>query len=132
MTKFLQIALGVTLLLIFPGLSAAQSAQSHDALDEVNAARAARGLQPFIRDNNLTAGALNVAGFRAERLMAGHTSNDFSGLPVGVTASASGCAAWPASMGWGSCCTYENHRYAGAAWCVGRDGKRYMHLFVRN
>jgi len=121
----------VAALFILTGTCAAQVSQSVDALDEVNAARVARGLRPFLRDDNLTAGALNVAQFRAARLCAGHTSNDFSGLPPGVTASASGCAAWPASMGWGSCCTFENHRYAGAAWCMGRDGKRYMHLFVR-
>jgi len=124
--------LGMAALVILAGTSAAQSSESIDALDEVNAARVARGLKPFIRDDNLTAGARNVAQFRAERLCAGHTSNDFSGLPVGVTASASGCAAWPVSLGWGSCCTYENYRYAGAAWCMGRDGKRYMHLFVRS
>jgi hypothetical protein len=102
-----------------------------DALDEVNATRAARGLRPFIKDDGLTAGAINVADFRAARLMAGHTSNDFAGLPEGYTARAAGCAAWEPSMGWGACCTYENYRYAGAAWAMGRDGRRYMHLFVR-
>jgi hypothetical protein len=102
-----------------------------DALAEVNAARAARGLRPFIKDDQLTAGALNVADFRAERLMAGHTSNDFAGLPAGGMATAAGCAAWEPSFGWGACCTYENYTYAGAAWAVGRDGRRYMHLFVR-
>jgi hypothetical protein len=30
-----------------------------------------------------------------------------------------------------SCCVYENYTYAGAAWVSGRDGRRYMHLFVR-
>src|SRR6516162_8506538 len=102
-----------------------------DALEEVNAARVARGLRPFIKDDQLTAGALNVADFRAERLMAGHTSNDFAGLPAGGMATAAGCAAWEPSFGWGACCTYENYTYAGAAWAVGRDGRRYMHLFVR-
>jgi hypothetical protein len=102
-----------------------------DALDEVNAARAARGLRPFIKDDDLTAGAINVADFRAARLIAGHTSNDFGGLPEGCRASAAGCAAWEPSWGWGACCTYENYRYAGAAWAMGRDGRRYMHLFVR-
>jgi hypothetical protein len=102
-----------------------------DALDEVNAARAARGLRPFTKDDDLTAGAINVADFRAERLIAGHTANDFGGLPEGCTARAAGCAAWEPSMGWGACCTYENYRYAGAAWAMGRDGRRYMHLFVR-
>jgi hypothetical protein len=102
-----------------------------DALTEVNAARAARGLKPFVKDANLTAGAFNVAGFRAARLMAGHTSNDFAGLPEGCTAAAAGCAALEPSWGWGSCCTYENYTHAGAAWAMGRDGRRYMQLFVR-
>jgi hypothetical protein len=104
---------------------------SEDAIREVNAARAERGLKPFIADAKLKAGAMNVAEFRASRLMAGHTGNDFSGLPTGCQASASGCAAWEPSWGWGACCTYENYTYAGAAWAVGRDGRRYMQLFVR-
>jgi hypothetical protein len=103
-----------------------------EALDEVNARRAARGLYPYVRDEYLTQGAANVAAFRAQRRMAGHTSNDFGGLPAGVRASASGCAAWEPSMGWGSCCTDEvGPRYAGAAWAMGSDGRRYMQLFVR-
>jgi hypothetical protein len=102
-----------------------------DALAEVNAARAAHGLRPFVKDASLTAGAINVADFRAKRLIAGHTSNDFAGLPEGAMASAAGCAAWEPSLGWGACCTYENYTYAGAAWALGRDGRRYMHLFVR-
>jgi len=107
------------------------SLAGQDALDEVNAARAARGLRPFIKDDDLTAGAINVADYRAERLMAGHTANDFGGLPQGCMARSAGCAAWEPSMGWGACCTYENYTYAGAAWAMGRDGRRYMHLFVR-
>src|SRR5438270_1589157 len=95
-----------------------------DALDEVNAVRAARGLRPFIKDDALTAGAINVADFRAERLIAGHTGNDFAGLPAGCWACAGGCAAWEPGMGWGSCCTYENWTYAGAGWSMGRDGRR--------
>jgi hypothetical protein len=102
-----------------------------DALAEVNAARAARGLKPFKKDADLTAGAINVADFRAARLIEGHTGNDFAGLPEDCTAAAAGCAAWEPSLGWGACCTYENYRYAGAAWAMGRDGRRYMHLFVR-
>ena len=107
------------------------SRAGEDALAEVNAARAARGLTPFIKDPELTAGAINVADFRATRLIAGHTSDDFAGLPAGCTARAAGCAAWEPSLGWGACCTYENYRYAGAAWAMGRDGRRYMQLFVR-
>lgn len=118
---------------LLTGLTASTaSAQSAtDALAEVNAARAARGLRPFLRDAGLTAGALNVAEFRARRLMAGHTGNDMAGLPVGYHATAAGCAAWQPSWGWGSCCTFEQHTYAGAAWAMGTDGRRYMQLFVR-
>jgi hypothetical protein len=88
-------------------------------------------LRPFIKCEGLTAGAIHVAEFRAERLIVGHTSNDFNGLPAGYWAPAAGCAAWAPYIGWGSCCTYENWRYAGAGWAMGRDGRRYMHLFVR-
>jgi hypothetical protein len=104
---------------------------SAEALDEVNAARAARGLRPFIHDANLTAAAAACAEFRAARLIAGHTSNDFAALPAGASASASGCAAWSPGDGWGACCTYEGYTYGGAAYATGRDGRRYMHLFVR-
>ena len=102
-----------------------------DALAEVNATRAARGLRPYIRDDNLTSAATACAEFRAARLMAGHTPNDFAALPQGTSAASSGCAAWEPSFGWGSCCTYDGYTYAGAAYAAGRDGKRYMHLFVR-
>jgi hypothetical protein len=64
-------------------------------------------------------------------LIAGHTSNDFQFLEQGVPASAAGCAAWTPDWGWGACCTYERWTYAGAAYSVGRDGRRYMQLFVR-
>jgi hypothetical protein len=104
---------------------------SVDALDEVNAARAARGLRPFVRCEQLTAGALNVARHRARYYITGHTSNDFAGLPQGCQASAAGCATWEPRLGWGACCTYEQWTYAGAAYAIGRDGRRYMHLFVR-
>lgn len=113
------------------GASTVISTNATDALDELNAQRAARGLRPYLRDHNLTLGAMNVAKFRAERRMQGHTKSDFSGLPLGTTAAAAGCAAWPPSLGWGSCCTYENHRFAGAAWAMGADGLRYMQLFVK-
>jgi len=102
-----------------------------DALTEVNAARAKRGLPPFIEDPNLTAGAKNLADVRAAALLRGHTSNDFKGLPVGTTASAAGCGALEPSWGWGACCTYDRYQFAGAAWAMGRDGRRYMHIFVR-
>jgi len=102
-----------------------------DALAEVNAVRAARRLPPFIKDDNLTIAAYTAAKHRARHLCSGHTSNDFACLPAGCSASAAGCAAWHPSDGWGSCCTYDSYTYAGAAWALGKDGKRYMHLFVR-
>jgi hypothetical protein len=102
-----------------------------DGLDEVNAKRAARGLRPFVRDENLTQAARACAEFRAANGLFGHTSNDFSFVPAGTSATSAGCAAYPASYGWMSCCVYENYTYGGAAAVTGRDGKRYMHLFVR-
>jgi hypothetical protein len=67
---------------------------------------------------------------RAAHGIAGHTANDFQFLPAGARADAAGCAAWPQGMGWGSCCTFENYTYAGAAYVLGSDGQRYMHLYV--
>ena len=54
---------------------------SEDALDELNAVRAARGLRPYVRDDYLTAGAKNVADFRAKYLI-----EDFMIAANGVTA----------------------------------------------
>jgi hypothetical protein len=93
--------------------------------------RAQRGLRPFLRDEELTIAAERAAAFRAALLIAGHTANDFAYLPPGAVARAAGCAAWTPDGGWGSCCTYEPWTYAGAAWRMGRDGRRYMHLYVR-
>jgi hypothetical protein len=114
-----------------PSASADPTGWAGDGLDEVNAKRAARGLRPFIRDEGLAHAARGCAAFRAERGLFGHSSNDFAFVPAGSSASSAGCAAYPASYGWMSCCTYESYTYAGAAWVTGRDGKRYMHLFVR-
>lgn len=102
-----------------------------DGLDEVNAKRAARGLRPFIRDEGLVQAARACAAHRAAYGLFGHTSNDFAFIPAGSSASSTGCAAYPASYGWMSCCTYDNYTYAGAAWVTGSDGRRYMHLYVR-
>ena len=113
-----------------PGV-APTGATAEDVLAEVNALRAQRGMRPYILDTGLTEGALRCAITRAQQHQAGHTSNDFAYLPPGVRASAGGCAAWPVGQGWGSCCIWENATYAGAAYCIGTDGKRYMHLFVR-
>lgn len=101
------------------------------SLAEVNAARAKRGLPPFKEDMQLTKAAEAAAKYRADRLMAGHTRDDFAFLPEGVHADAAGCGALPDSWGWGTCCTYERFSFAGAGWSRGRDGKRYMHIFVR-
>jgi hypothetical protein len=108
-----------------------QKAKAPTALQEVNAARAQRGLPPYIEDKGLTVAAQAAAQYRAAHLMAGHTDSDFKFLPKGTLSPTAGCGALDDSWGWGTCCTYENYRYAGAAWVRGRDGKRYMHLFVR-
>jgi hypothetical protein len=104
---------------------------AENALEEVNATRAARGLRPYTEDANLTVAAMAAADYRASYRIAGHTSNDFAFLPAGCFCPAAGCAAWEPSWGWGSCCTYESWTYAGAAYAVGSDGRRYMHLYVR-
>jgi hypothetical protein len=101
------------------------------ALAEVNALRAQRGLAPYAYDEGLTQAAQAAANYRANYLMEGHTSNDFAFVPAGSHASSAGCAAWSPSMGWGSCCCYDNYQSAGAGWAMGRDGRRYMHLYVR-
>jgi len=108
------------------------AAGSEDALAEVNAVRARRGLRAFVHDALLTQAACSCAKQRAARLIAGHLpESDFHYLPVGANANAAGCAAWTPDWGWGACCTYDNYAYAGAAWTMGSDGRRYMHLFVR-
>lgn len=109
----------------------AASGVEGDGLDEVNAQRAARGLRPFVRDEALTQAARGCAAFRAQHRLFGHTSNDFAFVPAGAVARSAGCAAYPASYGWMSCCVYDNYTYGGAAYVTGADGKRYMHLFVR-
>ena len=105
--------------------------KSVESLDEVNAARAARGLKPYVRCELLTAAAHLAAMHRAERRIAGHSSNDFAFLPEGSNCTVSGCGALEPSWGWGSCCTYDSYTNAGAALVVGNDGLRYMHLYVR-
>lgn len=105
---------------------------SDDALNEVNAERAKRGLKPFLPDPLLTQAAQACAKQRQARSIHGHLpESDFRYLPAGAHASAAGCGALEPSWGWGTCCTYDNYTYAGAAWVMGNDGRRYMHLFVR-
>ena len=111
----------------------ATSSGSNDALAEVNAYRAKRGLPPFQHDPQLTKAALAAATKRAARGIHGHLpESDFSCLPIGATADAAGCGALEDSWGWGTCCMDDNYSHAGAAWVRGADGLRYMHLFVRN
>ena len=114
---------------------------ANDGLDELNAYRAQRGLKPFVRDENLSAAAGAAADYRATHLIQGHVNvnikgrqySDYDFLPAGTPrAHATGCAAAGDEWGWLSCCANENWTYAGAAWTRGRDGKRYMHLYVRN
>lgn len=107
--------------------------ESSDALAEVNSYRAKRGLAPFKHDSQLTQAAYEAAKRRASRGIHGHLpESDFSCLPAGANADAAGCAALDDSWGWQSCCADDNYSHAGAAWVRGSDGRRYMHLFVRN
>lgn len=102
-----------------------------DALKEVNDKRATMGLKPFLKDKLLTEGALACAKERAKFGIHGHLSSDFDYLPKGASATAAGCGALEPDWGWGTCCYTENYTYAGAAWVMGSDGRRYMHIFVR-
>lgn len=102
-----------------------------DALNEVNLLRASKGLKPFLKDNSLTQGAMKIALYRAHYHIKGHTRNDFAFLPPGVQAKSAGCAAWEPKWGWGSCDTFSNYSHAGAAWSLGSDGLRYMHIFYK-
>lgn len=112
--------------------TAATSKGADDALEEVNAERAKRGLKAFLPDPLLNKAALACAKQRASRSIHGHLpESDFHYLPEGAHATAAGCGALEPSWGWGSCCAYDNYTYAGAAWVMGNDGRRYMHLFVR-
>jgi|GEM_PF-1720487 len=115
-----------------PETKTAQEADpGNDALAEVNSARARRGLRPFQHDPLLTIAAQACAERRAASRISGHLPSDFAYLPSGASARAAGCGALNSSWGWATCCTYENYTYAGAAWVMGSDGRRYMHLFVR-
>lgn len=105
-------------------------AEAIDALDEVNAARRLRGLRPFAKDANLTAGAMQAAKIRAANGIHGHLSNDFHCLPVGTTAAAAGCGVEYPGFGWLSCCTYDAYAFAGAAKARDKNGRWYYHLFV--
>jgi len=104
-----------------------------DALDLLNSQRSARGLPPFIRDEGLSQAAAKCAAHRAANRISGHCggSGDFAFLPDGSRAEAAGCACWPNDGTFGACCAYERWARAGAATCIGADGRAYHHLFVR-
>ena len=111
-----------------------QSGGEWDALDILNAQRAARGLRPYLRDTGLTLAARAAATFRARHLLFGHVTGgmgDFQFLAPGVTAAAAGCAAYPPQDGFLACAMYDGYTYAGAYTVVGPDGRGYHHLFVR-
>lgn len=110
---------------------ATASMTASDALQEVNAARAARGLPPYLEDPGLTAAAMACAQVRAMHRIAGHI-NDFAYLPAGSYAGAAGCGAMDASWGVQVCDKFANWRYAGVASVMGSDGKMYHHAFYRN
>lgn len=117
-----------------PVVNGTTASESTDALDEVNAKRATRGLQPLVRDAALTEAAYKCAKARASRHVDGHLpESDFSLLSSSVNTDgvAAGCAALDTSWGWQSCCWDDpGYTHGGAAWVMGDDGKRYMHIFV--
>lgn len=108
---------------------------SPDALDELNAQRARRGLYPFQRDPLLTQGALRCAQIRAANRIEGHLGGpmgDFAHLPPGAQARAGGAGALEDMWGFAACCVDDvGYTHAGAAWVRGADGLRYNHIFVR-
>jgi hypothetical protein len=104
---------------------------SDDDLIEVNLLRASKGIKPFEKDDCLTVTAAALARFRAEHLIEGHSTNDFAYLPAGCKADTMGCAAWPLGTGFGACALFDDYTYAGAAWHLGSDSRRYMHVAYR-
>jgi hypothetical protein len=119
-------------LALFAALALASFASANDAIDAVNAQRAARGLPPFVEDPALTQAAVAAAQYRADRLMAQHTTNDFVFLPAGTACNTAGCGASNPGDGFRACCTEEAWTHAGAASVRGRDGRLYHHIFVAN
>jgi len=104
-----------------------------DAMDEVNAKRAMKGLPPLRKDPLLSKAALACAKQRAARNIHGHLpESDFSYLPSGASATVGGCGALDDSWGWETC-AYDSLQYTigGAAWVRGPGGLRFMHFFAR-
>lgn len=118
------------------------TASAQESLKEVNACRAKRGLRPFIFDANLTLAAKHVAKYRAKHNISGHIGgnlSDFHFVPqysngkkvYNLSSLAAGCGCWNVNEGWGTCCMYDTkYRYAGA-YAEVKNGKRFMHIFVR-
>lgn len=102
-----------------------------DALAEVNAARAARGLRPYLRDDGLTVAAKAAAKYRAERGIRGHCNSDFVFLPAGAHSNCAGCAALDASWKFQACEQFGRWTYCGAASVQGADGRMYHHAFYK-
>lgn len=106
---------------------------SADAMDEVNAKRARKGLPPLQRDPLLCQAAYECARQRAARNIHGHLpESDFSYLPSGAHATVGGAGALEDSWGWETC-AYDSMQYrvGGAAWVRGPGGLRFMHFFGR-
>ena len=101
-----------------------------DAMADVNARRAAAGLKPFILDPELMEAAKNAASCRASILCTGHLQNDYAAGGPGYPASVSGCGVMQYGM-FLSCGSEDRKTYAGAAKALGKDGRWYCHLFVR-
>lgn len=106
-----------------------------DALDQLNAQRAARGLPAYVRDEGLTVAAIACATHRARFRIAGHCMagmGDFVFVPATTTARCAGCSAWPVGLGFGACEAYSTaYRFAGAATVIGPDGLAYNQAFYR-
>ena len=130
-------------------LFAANVNAADDALHEVNAARAERGLPPYINDPVLAASAKAAAEYRAKYRRPGHLHvfiggveyNDFSFLPAGYqwygpddwSMIDSGCEHpdYP-PRDWAACCTHDTeYTHAGAAFAYDANGRRYNHIFAR-
>ena len=135
---------------VFPGKSYkynlfdAEDLEVVDALDEVNHWRQTHGFLPFIRDHLLTIGADRCAKYRAANLNRGHPLDnrgrpiDSTFLPPGAVSASAGAGAWEPWVvttngeTFGACNTdSRSHTYAGASYAYGRDGLRYMQIFVR-
>lgn len=120
----------IALWLIFAGIVC--SAEPVDALAELDADRAKRGLYPYQYDAELTKAAATLATYRAEHRITGHVGGqmgDFAFMPSGL-AECTGCAAW--KDGFGACQMHgTTYRTAGAAKVRGADGLFYCHLVLR-